>query len=140
MTLRIKERRRSRFHAIQALYQKNISFISIEDLKKQYYEDNYRRYSVDWLFFSQIIEGSIKNLSDIDKEIYKHISKGKSHIAYVDLSILRLGSYELKTCKMIPYQVILSEYVIHSRILGSNESYSFINAMLQTLAKKYRNL
>ncbi|OGK53373.1 hypothetical protein A2970_02445 [Candidatus Roizmanbacteria bacterium RIFCSPLOWO2_01_FULL_44_13] len=51
-------------------------------------------------------------------------------IAKVDLAILNLAAYELIVEKKEPPKVIINEAVELARELGSNKSYSFVNAVL----------
>ena len=51
-------------------------------------------------------------------------------IAKVDLAILNLAAYELMVEKKEPPKVIINEAVELARELGSNKSYSFVNAVL----------
>lgn len=138
MSLRIRERRRARFHAIQALYQKALAYHSTEELKQQFYDDNVNRHSVEWEFFFRLIEGVEQNKFIIDQKINHYAVNNLSSINPINLAILRLGSYELLDCFDVPYQVILNEYVNQAKDLGTEEGHSFINSLLDKIAKDFR--
>ena len=59
------------------------------------------------------------------------------HIAKVDLSILRLGIYELIFAKKIPEKVIIDEAIELSKDLSGGKSYTFINAVLGKVLNQY---
>lgn len=138
MQIKIKERQRARFHAIQALYQESITNTLIYELKTQFYIDNINRHFVDWNFFNRIIEGAIKNKAILDKKISEYAINTIASINLADLAILRLGSYELYDCLDVPYQVVLNEYVEQSKTLGTDKSHGFINSLLDKISKDFR--
>ncbi len=56
-----------------------------------------------------------------------------------DLSILRLGAYELLYDDTIPPKVAINEAVLLARKFGGEESYSFINGVLGQIQRKKEN-
>lgn len=56
-----------------------------------------------------------------------------------DLSILRLGAYELLYDDTIPPKVAINEAVLLARKFGGEESYSFINGILGQIQRKKEN-
>ena len=138
MSLKVKERRRARFHAVQALYQREVAKTSIAELKVQFYKDNVDRHAVEWDFFYRLLDGVDTHNEQIDTQIGEYAVNNLDSINPIDLSVLRLGSYELLDCLDIPYQVILNEYVDQVKALGSEDGHRFINGLLERLAKEYR--
>lgn len=53
-----------------------------------------------------------------------------------DLSILRLGAYELLYDEAIPPKVAINEAVLLARKFGGEESYSFVNGILGQIQKR----
>ncbi|MFZ9035598.1 MAG: transcription antitermination factor NusB [Francisellaceae bacterium] len=139
MSIKIKERRRARFHAIQALYQHQLAHNSFDELKRQFYEDNANRHPVEWDFFYRLIDGTAKHLEQIDTHIATYAANRFDSINSIDLAILRLGAYELLDCFDIPYQVIINEYVDQAKTLGTQEGHRFVNGLLDRLAGVLRN-
>ncbi len=138
MSIKIKERRRARFHAIQALYQEAMAGTSISELKAQFYSDNVDRHPVDWDFFNRITEGAIHNKTLIDEKIERYAVNNMDSINAIDLAILRLGAYELYDCLDVPYQVVLNEYVEQTKALGTGEGHGFVNGLLDKIARDFR--
>lgn len=139
MFLKKKERTRARYHAVQAIYQQSISHNSLDELKVQFYEDNSKRYIVEWDFFNLLLEGVYKNYLLIDNKIDTFYINNLSSINYIDLAILRLGTYEILNFLEIPYQIVLKEYVHLAQNLGTTKGYALVNALLEKIVKKYRS-
>ncbi len=59
-------------------------------------------------------------------------------MARVDLAILRLAAYELIYCHDVPHNVVINEAIELSKRFGTEESPSFINGVLDHLAKQHR--
>ena len=73
----------------------------------------------------------LKSLSSINSHIKKHAPKFPlEKIAKIDLAILRLAIFELRFEKKEPPKVIINEAVELAKELGSEKSYSFVNAVL----------
>ncbi|WP_119344199.1 transcription antitermination factor NusB [Facilibium subflavum] len=139
MSLKIKERRRARFHAVQALYQQSIAATPMHELKAQFYNDNCDRHAVEWDFFYHLLDGVNKNKVLIDEKIGQYAVDNIDSINTIDLAILRLGAYELLDCLDIPYQVVLNEYVDQAKSLGTQEGHGFVNGVLDKLVTEFRN-
>lgn len=73
----------------------------------------------------------IEHIVEIDELINKHSEKfSTDKIAKTDLSILRLGVYELTIEKKLPPKVVIDEAVELAKELGGEKSYAFVNAVL----------
>ena len=80
--------------------------------------------------------GRVKEmLPQIDEMINGAAEKWKtSRMSKVDLTILRLGVYELKFDEEIPGKVAINEAVELGKTFGGDESAQFINGVLGKLA------
>ena len=78
----------------------------------------------------------ISKLEEIDEKI-NEVSKGWKieRMGKVDLSILRLGSFEILYDEDIPVNVAINEAVELAKKYGTDESYSFINGILGKLVQ-----
>lgn len=89
------------------------------------------------LFAESIINGVVEFRAVIDKnisEIAKNWSLGR--MTPVDLSILRIATYELLYRPEIPAPVVIDEAIEIAKRYGTKESPSFINGLLDKIAKK----
>ncbi|TNF68895.1 MAG: transcription antitermination factor NusB [Gammaproteobacteria bacterium] len=138
MSLKIKLRKRARFHAIQALYQREMAGTDYIELRVQFYEDNLQRHPVDWEFFHDLINGVEQHQLALDDMIRPLVAREFETVNPVELAILRLGAYELCHRLEIPFQVIVNEYVEHAKDLGATDGHRFVNGLLDRLSHQVR--
>ena len=88
------------------------------------------------LFAESIVKGVVEFRSVIDMNI-SEIAKNWSlqRMTAVDLSILRIGTYELLYRPEIPNPVVIDEAIEIAKRYGTKESPSFINGLLDKIAK-----
>ncbi len=88
------------------------------------------------LFADSIVNGVIEYRSVIDKKIAE-VAKNWSleRMTPVDLSILRIGVYELLYRPEIPDPVVIDEAIEIAKRYGTKDSPSFINGLLDKIAK-----
>ena len=88
------------------------------------------------LFAESLVNGVVEFRSVIDKKI-SEIAKNWSleRMTPVDLSILRIGAYELLYRPEIPNSVVIDEAIEIAKRYGTKDSPSFINGLLDKIAK-----
>jgi len=91
------------------------------------------------LFAEMIVSGVVEFRSVIDKKITE-VAKNWSleRMAPVDLSILRIGAYELLYQPETPAPVVIDEAIEIAKRYGTKDSPSFINGLLDKIAKDAR--
>jgi N utilization substance protein B len=129
-------RRKGRILAFQALYAWDMA------VKKDAALDHLLEYA--WLeeqpqinlHFSRLLfAGAVENIKIVDREIRKNlINWDFSRLNKVDLALLRLGVYEL-LFKTAPPKVVIDEAVDISREYGTDDSYRFVNGVLDGVRK-----
>jgi N utilization substance protein B len=83
-----------------------------------------------------IAAGTIQNLAEIDKQIKTQLEHWDfSRLNKVDQAILRMSVYSLMYQKDIPPTVTIDEAVDISKDFGTDESYRFINGVLDGIRK-----
>lgn len=87
-------------------------------------------------FTEMLVEGVIEYRPVIDRTI-KEVAKNWSleRMAPVDLSILRIGTYELLYRPDIPGRVTINEAIEIAKRYGTKESPSFVNGLLDKIAR-----
>ncbi|MFO7983526.1 MAG: transcription antitermination factor NusB [Desulfuromonadales bacterium] len=89
-------------------------------------------------FAEQILVGIVDNREIVDAEIRQHAKNWSlDRMARVDISILRLGIYELLFCSDTPSSVVLNEAVEIAKRYGTAESPSFVNGILDQVARAH---
>ena len=88
-------------------------------------------------FITDIIEGTAQNNNDIEEQIKQNIKQdwSISRISKIDLTLLKLGIYEMIYAK-VPYKVVINEVVELAKMYGDDSSKSFVNGVLASIVKK----
>jgi len=132
-------RRKARILAFQALYAWEVSNATLDDLLKFTWLEESK---IDQLedeivaFTRLIIAGTLESVDVIDAKIKKHLSHWPfERLKKVDLAILRMGTYCLMFQKDIPPQITIDEAIEIAKEYGSEDSYKFINGVLDGIHK-----
>ena len=88
-------------------------------------------------FASIIISGTISHIDEIDKLIENHLSSSWSmdRISRVSLAILRTSVYEILFQNGSEPRIVIDEAVNISKDYDTDDSYKFINAVLDKIGK-----
>lgn len=126
-------RRAAREEAFKLLYQIDIHKEDFLNQLSIFMEENNNDESE---YITDIIEGTSKNLNEIDTLIETNL-KGwkKNRIPKTDLSALRLATYEIMFRIDIPPTVSINEAVELAKKYGGNDSGSFVNGVLAQILK-----
>jgi len=91
-------------------------------------------------FFLKVTDGVIAHRQSIDRLIEKCSEHWKvDRMPAVDRNILRMAVFELQHCIDVPAKVAINEAVELGKRYNSDESASFINALLDRIAKQELN-
>ncbi|GHV86154.1 N utilization substance protein B [Spirochaetia bacterium] len=128
--------------AFQALYawdmaEKGDKKRTLTDLLElSWLEDDKRQSLGDTADFSRLlISGAVENSEAVDTMIRGHLDRWDfSRLNRVDRALLRLAVYEL-LYQTAPPTVIIDEAVAISRLYGTDDSYRFINGVLDGVRK-----
>jgi N utilization substance protein B len=92
----------------------------------------------DKMFSKQLVEKTIDNLVEIDKNIVKVLKNWPyDRISVIDKTILRIGACEILYFDDIPSQVSINEAIEISKKYGGKDSGRFINGILDAVKKNY---
>ena len=87
-------------------------------------------------FAKKLLNGVLEHLDEIDKIIKDHlIDWSFDRLDKVDKQILRLGVYELKYTDT-PFQIVIDEAVKIAKNFSEDKAKSFINGILDRVAKE----
>ena len=97
--------------------------------------------AMDEAFFSDLMDGTVREISPIDERICDALSKPESFTRLEPLvrAILRVGTYELVYRIDVPAKVVISEYVELARDFFDGTQVKLINGVLDTLAHDTRS-
>jgi len=125
---------------MQALFSWDYTHLSPEELMEFAWLDRERlsRLDTELLDFSRLlVHGTLENIETIDKKIERQLEHWEfDRLGRVDLAILRISIYALIFQKEIPPTVTIDEAIDIAKKYGSEESYRFINGVLDAVRKQ----
>lgn len=129
-------RRDAREKAFMLLYQLEIQKGALEDQLTAFIDAQEIKPG-DTDYFSELVRGVHARLETVDA-IFEPLLKRwtKDRLPKVDLSILRLAVYEMRYVEAVPDNVAISEAVLLAKKYSSEESRSYINAVLGRISQE----
>ena len=131
------KRRKAREYALQLLFQIDFTNKQI-DLKEleEFWSDKKEKRDVRG-FTEDLVKGTLERINEIDRMIEKVTENWLlKRMAAVDRNILRFAAYEILYRKDIPSAVTINEAIEIAKKYSSIESASFLNGVLDRLAKE----
>jgi len=149
-------RRKGRILAFQALYfwesdrspdagnsERKIPFVSIEELVSFAWLGEEKLKSLDEsmaAFSRALICGTIENIDTVDKMIKDHLQNWDiTRLNRVDLAVLRISVYTLMFQNEISPSIVIDEAIGICMEYGTDDSFKFINGVLDSIRKKLVN-
>ncbi len=130
----VKERRKARTLALQALYEVNSAGHEVEGVvthllaKERLSEEN-----AD--FTRELVSGVIQNKEKIDLNIQNFAPAWPiEQLPIVDRNILRLAIFEILLDNKVPLKVAINEAVELAKTFGSDNSPKFVNGVLGSVS------
>ena len=141
------QRGAARLAAVQALYQMDIGGAGVLEIVAEYEAhrlgneidgEQYRPADPAW--FRAVVSGVVENQRALDPVIRAGLTEDwpLSRLDATLRAILRAGAWELSAKKDVPVAVIVNEYVDVARAFFDGEEPKIVNAVLDRLARKYR--
>ncbi|GAA0696636.1 transcription antitermination factor NusB [Marinobacterium maritimum] len=132
-----ERRRNARSFALQALYQWSLAGQSAHEIEAQFRVDNDMG-NTDTQLFSELLRGVISGTRDLDEAFRPFLDRPLDDLDPVELSVLRIGAYELIHRLQVPYRVAINESVELAKVFGATESHKYVNGILDKLAQRVR--
>lgn len=132
------KRRRARELALQVLFQKEfVSDVDIEASLK-YFREQLEMPDDSWQYAEKLLYGIEAHKSEIDRKISEKSHNWKiSRMSPVDLSLLRIGTYEIFFGGgEVPPKVAIDEAIEVAKRYSGTESASFINGILDEIVRE----
>jgi N utilization substance protein B len=133
-------RRKARIIAMQALFSWDYTHQEPQELQEFAWLDSERlaKFENDTLFFARhLVQGTLENIEEIDKKIERQLEHWNfDRLGRVDLAILRISIYALMFLQDIPTSVTIDEAIDLAKRYGSEESYRFVNGVLDGVRKQ----
>ncbi len=130
-------RRRARRALVQAIYQWQLGGQAADDIRAQF-ADNGSLDKADVVFFSACLRGVLTDAPDLDATFAPYLDRAVASLDQVERAILRAGAYELRSRIDVPYKVAIDEYVRLAKTFGAEQSYKYVNGVLDRVARDLR--
>ena len=132
-------RRKARILAFQALYSWDMGNTSVQDLlsfpwvEKESLENSNPE---NLVFAKLLISGTIEHIDEIDELLKNHLDSWDfDRINKIDLAVLRISVYPLLYQQDIHPTIIINEAIDISKEFGPDDSFKFVNAVLDNIRK-----
>ena len=133
-------RRSARVLAVQSLYRYDLCGGSVADVVDLSWMDAVQRDSLSEearAFARLLVAGSIENLQAVDGCIDRQLEHWDlERLSRVDLAILRMSVYCLMHQRDVPPSVVINEAVEIAKLYGTDDSYRFVNGVLDGVRKR----
>lgn len=124
---------------LQALYQWQLNPSSLQTIEQQFLTDDKAHIGSE-AFFSQLLQGILPQLEALDARLQTVIDRSITQLNPVELSILRMGVWELEFMPETPYRVVINEAVELAKAFGAEGAHAYVNGVLDKLAQQLRTL
>jgi N utilization substance protein B len=140
-------RRKGRVIAFQALYYWDVTQPSLADLLRfEWLDDPAGDEEADEdapttneavVFARLIVAGTLENIDAVDEAIKRRLEHWDfSRLSWVDRAILRMSAYELLFQPEVPASVTIDEAIGIAKQFGADESFRFINGVLDAVRRE----
>lgn len=134
-------RRKGRILAFQALYSWDLGNVDINNILDFSWveQETLDKMGEESLSFSRLlVSGTIEHINEIDSVIKENLNNWDfDRLNKVDLAILRISIYPLLYQKDLHSSIVIDEAIDISKQFGSDDSFKFINAILDSVRKSH---
>lgn len=135
--VKLSARKKARSIALQALYQWALSGSPLNQIREEY-AAHHNMEKVDVAYFDELLLQVAKNVANIDEAISPFLDRNIKELNPVELTVLRIGTYEVLHRPEIPYPVIIKEAVSLTKTFGAIDGFKYVNGVLDKAAKALR--
>lgn len=127
----------SRRVTMQALYQWLVNETSAERLMKEFHdEDSLGRADVP--YFKELLHGCLRESDTLTETFSEYLDRDLDQLDPVERAVLMVGCYELMFCPDVPWKVVVNEAVNLAKLFGGEDSYKYVNGVLDKVARTVR--
>jgi N utilization substance protein B len=131
---------RARRSVVQALYQWSMDDKSMSDVICEFEKDRTELNKADIEYFRELLNGVSKHIDELEHHLSPLLDRPLSEIDPVEKAILQLGIYELIYHLELPWRVVLNESIELAKMFGADQSYKYVNGILDKAAHQIRTL
>tara|TARA_B100001750_G_scaffold222536_1_gene212015 strand:- start:202 stop:645 length:444 start_codon:yes stop_codon:yes gene_type:complete len=131
----VRGRQRARELLVQALYQWQLTGQQSDELLEQFSaRTEFSR--IDQTYFRELFSAVLCDFEDLDALISEHADWDHDQLDAVSRAVLLLSLSEFKSRFEVPTKVVINEAVELAKRYGPTDSFRFINAVLDNVAKQ----
>ena len=134
----IRQRIKARQNTVQALYQWLITNKDLDEVISEFENDEYKLAKTDVNYFISLLKGTITCHEKLDARIINLLDRPIEELDTIERAILHIGCYELEHHNDIQWKSVINESVELAKIFGAEDSYKYINGILDKVAKELR--
>ena len=134
---RFGPRKRARRRALQAIYQWQITHQDASEILRQFREMQDLS-QVDEVYFERLMRCVIEQNERLNDALEPFLDRPLDQVDVMERVVLMIGAWELLDCPELPYRVVLDESIDLARRFGSEQGHSYVNAVLDKAARKWR--
>lgn len=135
---KLSDRQKARRMLLQALYQWEIARAPVTDIMAEFLV--YYQGKIDRDFFKEVFPDVIAHVGELDEMMQPWLDREIKSLDPIELSLLRLGLYELAHRIDVPYKVVINEAVELAKVFGATDGHKYINGVLDRAARQLRAL
>jgi len=130
-------RRKARHYALQALYQWQISRNALSDIEAQFRAE-FDFSGTDLEYFQTLLHEVPKHVGELERSFEPLLDRAVKDLTPIELTVLRMGAYELAYRIDVPYKVVINEAVSLAKKFGATDGHKYINGVMDKLAQQLR--
>ena len=131
------ERRKARHYGMQALYQWQMAGASLSDIEAEFRAE-YDFAHVDLEYFQALLHGVPAEVDVLEGLFEPLLDRKLDDLDPIELTLLRMGTFELKERIDVPYKVVINEAVALTKKFGATDGHKYINGVLDKVAHELR--
>ena len=124
---------------MQALYQWHMAGAAVSDIEAEFRTD-YDFSNVDLEYFQALLHQIPASMDELDDAIEPLLDRKLSDLDPIELTLLRMGMYELTWRIDVPYKVVINEEVALAKKFGATDSHKYVNGVLDKAARQLRKV
>jgi N utilization substance protein B len=122
---------------VQALYQSQVGGHSAADMLRQFHDEGALE-RIDSDYFRLLLDEVLADTGALDALVVSGADRPVAQLDPVERGILWMGVTELQHHPDVPVRVVINEAVELAREFGAQDSYRYVNAVLDRLAPQLR--
>jgi len=131
------QRRKARHYGMQALYQWQMAGATLTDIEAEF-RTEYDFAHVDLEYFQALLHGVPAQVDVLEDVFEPMLDRKLEDLDPIELTLLRMGTFELKDRIDVPYKVVINEAVSLTKKFGATDGHKYINGVLDKVAHELR--